>query len=101
MKEAIAYKYNVKEIFNFAAESFYDIYIHDQCEDFDMGLRLFEVLKSPEEFLKALKEGFGPCCLPDFFELEEPILNDEDFVVIVYGADNKIWTVVNGRDIEY
>lgn len=100
-KETTVFHYTVKEIYNFAAQSFYDIYIYDQCEDFDMGLRLIEVLKSPEEFTNALKDGFGPCCLPEFEKLEKPIQNNENFVVVVYDAHDKIWAVINGNDIDY
>lgn len=101
MTEIATIKYNLKEIYDHATECFYDIYIHDGCEDFEMGYTLFEVFKSSEVFIQSLKDGFSPCILPNFYVIEKLQADSKEFVVLVMGPTGSIWAAVNGKDINY
>lgn len=101
MKQITTVSYTVKEIYSYIAETFYDIYIHDRCEDFEMGYNLFDSLKSPELFVERCKDGFSPCILPHFHAIEELTHNKSEFIVIVRDYDNTVWAVINGKDINF
>ena len=101
MKQTTIINYTVKEIYTYIAENFYDIYIHDECEDYEMGYKLFDSLKSSEVFVEQVKNGFSTCILPQFHVIEELHRNKSEFVVIVRNHKDQIWAVVNGQDINY
>jgi hypothetical protein len=101
MKQTTTVNYTVKEIYTYIAENFYDIYILDECEDYEMGYNLFDSLKSSEMFVEQVKNGFSTCILPQFHVIEELHRNKSEFVVIVHKHKDQIWAVVNGQDINY
>jgi hypothetical protein len=101
MKQTTTVNYTLREIYEFITESFYDIYIHDECEDYECGYNLFNSLKSPEAFVEQVKNGFSPCILPQFHVIEELHRNKSEFVVIVRNHKDQIWAVVNGHDVNF
>lgn len=100
MKQTTNITYTVKEIYDNISSDFYDIYVHDECEDFADGFTLFESLSSPRAFTKRLQDGFSACILPHFDVIERLAMSNQEFIVTVYKKD-KLWAVVNGSDINF
>lgn len=101
MKQTTIITFSVREIYFYLSNTFYDIYVYDRCEDFEMGYNLFNSLKSPETFIQNLKDGFSACILPKFGEIEELVKNNNEFVIIVRDHKDDIWAVINGSDINF
>jgi len=100
MKQTTNITYTVKEIYDNISSDFYDIYVHDECEDFADGFTLFESLSSPCAFTKRLQDGFSACILPHFDLIEQFVKSKVEFIITVYKKD-KLWAVVNGSDINF
>lgn len=101
MKQITTISYSVKEVYKYITEAFYDIYILDGCEEYELGYNLFDSLKSPEVFVERCKDGFSPCMLPEFHVIENLVRDNSEFIVIIYNHKDEIWATVNGRDINF
>ena len=102
MKQTTTVNYTLREIYECITESFYDIYIHDECKDYECGYyNLFNSLKSPEAFLEQIKDGFSMCILPQFHVIEELVLTKSEFIIIIRNPKNEIWAVINGHDVNF
>ena len=96
MKEIKAFHYNLKEIYDFASESIFDV----ACDGIYPGLDLIEIIFSKNDFEKSMKDGYAPMFLPEFNEIENCAENNDQFILIIWNGE-KIWTVVNGEDVSW
>ena len=83
MKQTTTVSYTLREIYECITESFYDIYIHDECKDYECGYyNLFNSLKSPEAFLEQIKDSLQKM----FYNIEHskssPLKNSYNHLII-------------------
>jgi hypothetical protein len=94
MKQVKAFHYNLKEVYDFASGSLYDII----SDGVDTGLNLAEIVSNKKDFEQSMRDGYAPMILPYFGEIEECAEDEDQFILIIW-KDDKVWTVINGEDI--
>lgn len=94
MKEITAFHYNLKEVYNCASESIYDV----ASDGIHPGLNLAEIILNKNDFKKSMRDGFAPMFLPKFEEVESCAENNEQFILIIWNGE-KVWTVIDGNEI--
>lgn len=90
-----------KDLFDSTVNIIYQMMCDDPVPMDNFKIELMDAFSSPDSFISSMRDGGVYSHMPSYMEQIESLHNNKKPFVVVVIDNDKVWSVVNGDEIQY